>query len=71
MANADRNQAAEAQPLEHLTIEPKGGGFEMQIEDAAGGALAVTATEEQLDILADRIDDLLGADPGDEDDARV
>lgn len=50
---------AEAHSLKKFLIEEKGEGFQIQIEDDAGGTMTLDATREQVDVIADNLDDLL------------
>lgn len=53
---------AEAQNLKRFHIEPEGEGFVLRIEDEAGETFSVLATHDQLDLIADDIEDQLDAD---------
>ncbi len=46
--------------LNRFAVAPAGDGFLLTLEDAAGAVVRFTASEEQLDVLADLIDDALG-----------
>ena len=47
--------------LARFAVAPDGeGGYLLTLEDAAGAAVRFAADEEQLDVLADLIDDALG-----------
>lgn len=50
---------AHEKKLARLTLSPAGEGFRLHIEDDGGHVLEITATRDQLDILADALDDLL------------
>ena len=50
---------AHERKLARLTLSPAGEGFRLHIEDDGGHVLEITATRDQLDILADALDDLL------------
>ena len=47
--------------LTRFAVEPTGDDFLLTLEDAGGAVVRLTATEEQLDVLADLIDDALGS----------
>ncbi len=51
---------ADPRPLNRFAVASAGDGFLLTMEDAAGGVVRFTATEEQLDVLVDQIDDALG-----------
>ncbi len=51
-----------AKALSRFTIEPAGDGYTLHIEDDAGETLELTATAEQLDIIAEAIEDQLEED---------
>lgn len=58
-----------AYPLARLTIIPGAGGdFELRIESTGGEILEVIATEDQLDVLAEEINELLDASTIDDED---
>lgn len=46
--------------LARFAVEAAPGGFLLTLEDAAGAVVRFTADEEQMDVLADLIDDALG-----------
>ena len=48
--------------LSTFTVQAKGGGFSLHIEDDAGEVIEFDATAEQLDIIAETLDALLGDD---------
>ncbi len=50
---------AHERKLARLTLSPAGEGFRVHIEDDGGHVLEITATRDQLDVLADALDDLL------------
>ena len=51
----------ELRPLARFAVAPNGeGGYVLTLEDAAGGVARFSTDEEQLDVLADLIDDALG-----------
>ena len=51
-----------AKALSRFTIEPADDGYTLHIEDDAGETLELTATAEQLDIIAEAIEDQLEED---------
>ncbi len=51
---------ADPRSLSRFAVAPAGEGFLLTLEDAAGAVIRFAATEEQLDVLADLIDDALG-----------
>ena len=51
---------ADPRTLSRFAVEPAGDGFLLTLADAGGGVVRFSATEEQLDVLADLIDDALG-----------
>lgn len=53
---------SDAKALAKFTIVDEDEGFRLHIEDDSGGKLELTATAEQLDLIAETIDDLLGGD---------
>ena len=55
---ADTSNAA----LAKFTVEKDGDAYRLHIEDDAGGKTKLTASFEQVELLADALDDLLGAD---------
>lgn len=54
-----------AKSLARFTIEPQGDDYLLLIEDEDGDTTELTATLEQLDLLAEAVDELLAADDGD------
>lgn len=50
------------QSLSKFTISESGEGFTLHIEDNGGGKLDLSATAEQLDLIAEAVDALLGQD---------
>ena len=54
-----------AKALSHFTIEPSAEGFILSIEDEDGAQLELTATAEQLDIIAEAIEEHLESDVDD------
>jgi len=59
-----------AKSLAHFTIEPSGDGFILSIEDEGGAQLELTATPEQLDLIAEAIDEHLENDVDDIDEVQ-
>ena len=57
MASGNSNNA-----LAKFTVEKAGDAYRFHIEDEAGAAIELSATFEQVELLADTLDDLLGAD---------
>lgn len=57
-----------AKALARFTIEPSDDGYTLHIEDDGGDTLELTATPEQLDLIAEAIEDHLD-EAGDELDA--
>ncbi len=57
-----------AAPLSRFTIEPDTDGYLMHIEDDDGNVTELTATAEQLDLIAEAIDEHLDSDDADLDD---
>lgn len=58
---------ADAKKLTKFHVEPNGEGFSLHIEDESGGALELAATREQVDLIADSLDEMLGdSDEADE-----
>ena len=52
---------ADRATLKKFHVEEDGEGFSLRIEDESGGILELTASREQLDVIADSLDDLLSA----------
>ena len=53
--------SADPRTLTRFSVTPDGeGGYVLTLEDAAGAAVRFVAAEDQLDVLADLIDDALG-----------
>ena len=48
--------------LTKFKVEKDGDAYRLHIEDDAGGTTELTASFEQVELLADSLDDLLGAD---------
>ena len=59
-----------AKALSHFTIEPAGDGYILTIEDEDGTQLELTATPEQLDLIAEAIEDHLESDVEDLDEVK-
>ena len=59
-----------AKALAHFTIEPAGEGFILSIEDEDGTQLELEATVEQLDIIAEAIEEHLETDVDDIDEVK-
>lgn len=58
---------ADAKKLTKFHVEQSGDAFSLHIEDESGGLLELAATREQLDVIADSLDDLLSeTEEGDE-----
>lgn len=51
-----------AAPLARFTIEPDTDGYLLHIEDDDGNVTELTATAEQLDLIAEAIDEHLDGD---------
>ncbi len=66
---------ADANKLARFSVAGARDTFNMHIEDEAGNRLELIATREQLDLIADELDDVLladdSADEVDEDDTRA
>ena len=52
--------SADSRTLSRFAVEAAGEGYLLTLEDAAGAVVRFTASEEQMDVLADLIDDALG-----------
>lgn len=50
---------ATTKKLAKFTITEAGDGFSLHIEDEGGHVLELSATREQMDLIADTLDDLL------------
>ncbi len=50
---------AATKKLAKFTITEAGGGFALHIEDEAGDVLELSATRDQVDVVADALADLL------------
>ncbi|PSC03956.1 hypothetical protein SLNSH_16095 [Alsobacter soli] len=59
MAAQPRTENAAPATLGKFTVTPSDGAFRMRIETEGGDVLDLTATREQIDVLADHLDDLL------------
>jgi hypothetical protein len=58
---------ADSKRLTKFSVEPDGTGFIFHIEDDTGRSFDLSATRDQVDVIADTLDDLLSADDsGDE-----
>jgi hypothetical protein len=57
---------ADIRELTRFTITEREDGFRLQIEDDSGRTLELHASEDQLDMLIDELDSVLGS-AGDED----
>jgi hypothetical protein len=51
-----------AKALAKFTITEAGEGYRLHIEDDGGETLELTATYEQLDLIAETVEDMLGDD---------
>jgi hypothetical protein len=58
-----------AKSLARFTIEPASDGYMLHIEDEDGDTLQLIASPEQLDLIAEAIDEQLATDYDDIDDA--
>ncbi|MDQ4060784.1 MAG: hypothetical protein M3145_06720 [Pseudomonadota bacterium] len=58
-----------ARKLGKFSISPADDGFTLHIEDDKGEVLDVAASEEQLELIADTIDDLLAEDDAEDEEA--
>ena len=57
--------SVDPRPLARFAVQAAGDGFLLTLEDEAGAVVRFSASEEQMDVLADLIDDALGtAEPG-------
>ena len=54
--------ATETAALAKFTIKESDDGYSLHIEDDAGGVLELKATAEQLDLIAESVEDLLDDD---------
>lgn len=53
---------AAAKTLAKFTITEAGDGFSLHIEDETGQVLELSATREQIDLIADTLDEVLSRD---------
>ncbi len=51
-----------ANTLAKFTVEKNGDAYQLHIEDDAGETIELRASFEQVELLADALDELLGAD---------
>ena len=49
---------ADTKTLSKFTIAEAGEGFSLHIEDDAGQLLELSATRDQIDLIADRLDEI-------------
>ncbi len=54
--------------LARFTVNPGKGGYRMHIEDEDGETVELAATRDQLDVIADALDDLLAQDEDEDED---
>ena len=54
--------AGSTKTLSTFRVEEKGDGYSLHIEDDAGETIEFEATAEQLDLIVETLDDLLGDD---------
>jgi hypothetical protein len=59
-----------AKALAHFTIEPSSEGYVLSIEDEDGAQLNLTASSEQLDLIAEAIEEHLESDVEDLDEVK-
>jgi hypothetical protein len=59
-----------AKALAHFTIEVAGDGYVLNIEDEDGSQLELSATPEQLDLIAEAIEEHLDTDLADLDEVK-
>jgi hypothetical protein len=52
--------------LARFTVNPGKTGYQMHIEDEDGETIELSATRDQLDVIADALDDLLAEDEDDD-----
>jgi hypothetical protein len=55
----EEHTMAATKKLANFTITEAGDGFSLHIEDEAGRVLELSATREQMDLIADTLDDFL------------
>lgn len=48
--------------LAKFTVVPSGENFDLHIEDEAGHVLELSATRDQVDVIADTLDEILSRD---------
>ncbi len=48
--------------LAKFTLSEAGEGFDLHIEDEAGHVLELSSTRDQLDVIADKLDEVLSQD---------
>ncbi|MDB5649081.1 MAG: hypothetical protein JWL62_601 [Hyphomicrobiales bacterium] len=48
--------------LARFTVSREGNDYRIHVEDEAGGQLDLAATAEQIDVIAEALDDLLAMD---------
>ncbi|WP_460449364.1 hypothetical protein [Alsobacter sp. SYSU BS001988] len=63
---AQSSGTQKAASLGKFTVEPSDDGFRMRIETDAGEVMDVIATRDQVDVIADALDDLLAASEEDD-----
>lgn len=59
---------ADVRELTRFTITEREDGYHLRIEDDSGRTLDLRASEEQLDLLIDELDSVLGSVEGDDED---
>ena len=57
--------ASKKKALTSFRIEKDGDGYSLHIEDDAGETIEFTATEDQLDLISEALDELLDGDDAD------
>jgi hypothetical protein len=57
---------ADAKKLKRFHVEQSGEGFQMDVEDDSGHILSLTATREQVDLIADKLDEMLSESDDDD-----
>jgi hypothetical protein len=55
-----------ARALDRFSVEATDGGFTLHIEDDAGDVIELAATRDQLELIADELDELLEETEGEE-----
>ena len=58
--------ASERKTLSTFTVRRAGAGYTLHIEDSAGELIEFEATAEQIDVIAEALEDLLEEDEEDE-----